>query len=126
MGVAMVLAFMMQVFFQLSGITVIVIYGTKLVEDVIPQWKYEMPLIVNGQKIFAGLFGTVLLNRFGRRFLMLRGIIILLLSLIGLLVCFSLKIGQYSIIEPLIIIFLIIYISTFVMTIGPITWLYIS
>jgi hypothetical protein len=96
--VAMILAFMMQVFFQLSGITVIVIYGSKLVEDVIPQWKYEMPLIVNGQKIFAGLFGTILLNRFGRRYLMLRGIVILLLSLVGLLTCFSLKMDKYSII----------------------------
>lgn len=90
-----------------------------------PQLKDEVPLIINGEKILAGLCGTLLLNRFGRRYLMLRGLVVIFLSLVGLAIGFSLDQPNSSSIQTLIIVCLICYASAFVITLGPITWLYI-
>lgn len=56
---------------------------------------------------------------------MLRGLVVIFLSLVGLAIGFSLDQPNSSSIQTLIIVCLICYASAFVITLGPITWLYI-
>ena len=83
-----------------------------------------MPLIINGEKILAGLCGTFLLRRFGRRFLMLRGLVVIFFALVGLSIGFAIDQPENKTVQIFIIICLVTFVSAFVMTQGPITWLY--
>lgn len=85
-----------------------------------------MPLIINGEKILAGICGTLLLKKFGRRYLMLKGLYIIFVALIGLSIGFALENPNNRAIQIYIIINMIAFVSAFVMTQGPITWLYIA
>lgn len=125
MRIAKIFAFFLQAFHQLSGINVVVVYGAHLARNSIPQLTNEIPIIINAQKIVAGLCGAILLNKFGRRYLMLRGQFIIELCLIGLSIGFAIDSPDSPRAQLFIFICLIVYVSVFVITLGPITWLYI-
>lgn len=85
----MVFVYLLQTFHQLSGINVIVLYSAHLARQAVPEITEEIPLIINGVKIFMGLCGTLLLKKYGRRFMMLRGQAIIFCCLFGLFIGFA-------------------------------------
>jgi hypothetical protein len=56
---------------------------------------------------------------------MLRGIGVIIFSLLGLFIGFFVQLPDSQGVQVLIIICLIMFVSSFVITLGPITWLYI-
>jgi FtsH-binding integral membrane protein len=116
----------LQLFQQLSGINVIVLYGGELAEGFLPSLKTYLPMLLNGEKLIVSIVGAFLLVRFGRREMMLSGLFILVVTCVGLFIGFQFHEESSSWSNILIMTCFFLYIISFVMTLGPIVWLYIA
>ena len=76
-------------FQQLSGINVIVLYGSELAEGFLPSLKVYLPLMINLEKLIFSIVGSILLNKFGRRIMFLIGLFFVILGQIGYFIGFT-------------------------------------
>ena len=102
----------------------IVLYGGELAEGFFPSLKQELPIFIQIEKLIVASMGVWLLKCYGRRYLTQIGLLLIFISLIGLTSGFWMNEDvQWS--KNLIFASFFVYIIAFVVTYGPIMWLYI-
>ena len=124
---AVFLAITLQMFQQLTGVNVLVIYGNELALSFLPQLQHTFPLMINGEKTLVAVFAVLLLAKFGRRRLLLIGQLFLIVTSFGVFVGYlnhEDESNRYWT-SPLILASFFVFILSFVSTFGPIPWLYI-
>lgn len=75
--------------------------------------------------MIVAIVAVLMLNRFGRRAMLIRGVFGVFLSLAGLTFGYIFHDKESKPMQILILCFFTAYIISFVLTMGPITWLYI-
>ena len=107
------------------GINSVVGYGSKIVGEVIPDYKNLIPVFLNSEQVIAALVTTYLLAKFGRKTILQIGTLVAGLSLVLIAVGFLNQSFPDEVKNSLIIIGLVIFMANFGLSLGPIVWLYI-
>lgn len=112
---------------QFSGINAIIFYSSLIFSQSDSDPNSKMPqvytMIVGILNLASAFFATLLINRMGRKTLLLSGTGILFNSLLLLPICNYLFTGSAAMLSKL---FIFIYILGFGFSLGSITWIYIS
>lgn len=66
---------------QFVGINAIIIYATEIAEEIVPDYKNLVSLVMNFEQTFACLIAVYLLYRMGRKFVILAGTATAIISL---------------------------------------------
>ena len=99
------------------------IYGRELAALALPNLMEELPLIINGEKMVVAILAVFLLKKYGRKWMMLRGVFLVFVALFGLFFGFIMHSPDNRSVQIIILIFFSMYVFGFVLTMGPITWL---
>jgi len=112
---------------QFSGINAIIFYSSLIFRQSDPdpesKWPQFYTMVIGVINLASAFFATLLINRMGRKTLLLSGTGILFNSLMLLPVCNFLFEGSAAMLSKL---FIFIYILGFGFSLGSVTWIYIS
>ena len=124
--IAIFLGFSLQAFQQLSGVNVIQLYSGELAEGFLPSTESFFPIIVNGQKLLFGIIGYFMMGVWGRRAILTRGMLTVALCEVGMFIGFMNSSEGNSWAPVLILGCLCVFLFSFNVSLGPLTWLYVS
>ena len=90
--ITVVIAILLAVMQQFSGINAIVVYGTKIAESAVSgELKLLIPSLINLDQVITTFFTSYLLSKYGRRSLLLMGGLLISLACAVVMVGFFLK-----------------------------------
>ena len=121
---AMIVGIVLALFSQITGINAIIYYAPEIFKSV--GFGAESALL---QTVILGLVNTAftfvaiwLVDKLGRKTLLLWGVAGMTISLLAIGFCYNLNITQ----GPWLLIFIMLYIASFACSLGPIPWVIIS
>lgn len=122
--IAMIVGIVLALFSQITGINAIIYYAPEIFKSV--GFGAESALL---QTVILGLVNTAftfvaiwLVDKLGRKTLLLWGVAGMTISLLAIGFCYYLNITQ----GPWLLIFIMLYIASFACSLGPIPWVIIS
>ncbi|HRH50877.1 MAG TPA: sugar porter family MFS transporter [Panacibacter sp.] len=122
--IAMIVGIVLALFSQITGINAIIYYAPEIFKSV--GFGAESALL---QTVILGLVNTAftfvaiwLVDKLGRKTLLLWGVGGMTISLLAIGLCYNLNITQ----GPWLLIFIMLYIASFACSLGPIPWVIIS
>jgi len=110
---------------QFIGINAVVIYGTDIANEILPDLKNVIPIILNFEQTAACLVTSYLLMKLGRKQILQAGTFVGVLSLVLIGIGFFIKNSATSASNAMILGGLFIFMANFGLSLGPIVWLYI-
>lgn len=120
---ALVVGMVLALFSQITGINAIIYYAPEIFKSI--GFGAESAFM---QTVTIGIINTLftfvaiwLIDKLGRRTLLIYGIGGMILSLIGVIICF-----QFDVTGPWLLIFILGFIACFASSLGPIPWVLIS
>lgn len=112
---------------QFVGINAVVIYGTGIAQDVLPDLAKIIPVVLNLEQTLASLLTSYLLTRLGRKIILQVGTLVsaICLGLIGIGFFIMGNHESTTLTSIMIVGGLVIYMANFGLSLGPVVWLYI-
>jgi len=116
---------------QFSGVNAMISHGPKLFEDLglLPLDGKTVAWAQSFVNIFGVLLGMMVIDRLGRRILLLQSAIVMFISMMAVAILLNMYHGKDDVSDAVgwvIFVFLIIYMIGFQTAFGPIPWLYPS
>jgi facilitated trehalose transporter len=129
---AIVVAYHLGILQQLSGIQIIIIYTGDIVLKIWPSIEKTLPILIHGLGAMACYLTMWLIGHYGRKELIQKGTLILIVFSFMFVGCFIWKNnaetdhGDVAFFPSMILILgFIIFRATFSATLGPVVWLYL-
>lgn len=123
---SLLICFSLMFFQQMSGVNAIIFYTSKIFSDAKTGLENSTATIIVGiMQVLATFLASLLIDKFGRKLLLLCSIVTMMISEMIVAIFFSIKIGgsDVSNIGFLPILCVIVFISAFSLGFGPIPWM---
>ena len=106
------------------GINILNLYGIELAQEFFPSLAPSFGLLINLVKTISATLSVLILNRIGRKSLLLRGVSVIAFSLLILYCGYEFHDQNPSIFGVFIIAGFFLYIFSFALSSGPLAWIY--
>jgi hypothetical protein len=124
--IAIFLAFFLSIIQPFMGINPAVIYGSKILSDVLPNLSKIIPVFTNLLPAITAAFTTELMRKFGRKTLLQFGVLVMIIPLTMMCIGFAtLPESESNVPKIMIAMSLFIYMTAFGLTVGTIVWMII-
>jgi SP family galactose:H+ symporter-like MFS transporter len=115
----------LSIFKQLTGLSVITVYGKETLLKIVPEISDVLPILISFIPCISAIFVSPLLNRFGRKTLIRNGALVIMLCQLMIIIAFFVKDQAGSFSNLAISSSMIVFMISFGFSFGPVVFTYI-